>query len=314
MPRKTKDIKKIEEKDEKVTKPKKSAGSKASVSSNNATKKDKKETKTKKATTAKTKKETKSSKVAKKSDAKTKKSTSKKVKTSKNAEKKATTKKSTTKTKTTTKKEKTIIEPVEYYDLPYRYNQTVVKLLAQTPNNLFIYWDISDEDREKYKKTYGENFFEQTKPVLIVHNKTMNYSFEVDINDFANSWYLHVNDSKCDYTIELGRRPIVRNQEINQKIPNNYIYISSSNNIESPNDKILFNANSETVYFKNVKTNSLEQKSVSRLSFMPHLHKMAKIYNVYDLYKEFYKDENLEDVFNPSSSNPSSDSFTSRFM
>ena len=46
---------------------------------------------------------------------------------------------------------------VEYYDLPYRYNQTVVKVLAQTPTNLFIYWDISDEDREQYVKEYLEN-------------------------------------------------------------------------------------------------------------------------------------------------------------
>jgi len=56
----------------------------------------------------------------------------------------------------------------EYYDLPYRYNQTIVKLLYQTPTTLFIYWDISDEDREKFKETYGEDFFEKTKPVLVV--------------------------------------------------------------------------------------------------------------------------------------------------
>ena len=36
---------------------------------------------------------------------------------------------------------------VEYYDLPYRYNQTVIKILAQTPHSIFIYWDISDADR-----------------------------------------------------------------------------------------------------------------------------------------------------------------------
>ena len=91
----------------------------------------------------------------------------------------------------TSKNKKTNI--IEYYDLPYRYNQTVVKVLAQTPNNLFIYWDISDKDRDNYKKQYGENFFENTKPILIVHNDTLNYTFEVDINDFANSWYLHIN-------------------------------------------------------------------------------------------------------------------------
>ena len=60
--------------------------------------------------------------------------------------KKSNTKKATTGKKTTTKKPVV----VEYYDLPYRYNQTVVKVLAQTPTTLFIYWDISDDDRKKY--------------------------------------------------------------------------------------------------------------------------------------------------------------------
>ena len=95
---------------------------------------------------------------------------------------------------------------VEYYDLPYRYNQTVVKILAQTPNILFVYWDISDTDRNNFISQYGENFFNNTIPVLLIINKTMNYSYEIQINDFANSWYLHVNDANCEYQVELGRR------------------------------------------------------------------------------------------------------------
>jgi len=140
----------------------------------------------------------------------------------------------------------------EYYDLPYKYNKTVVKILAQTPTNLFVYWEISDEDREKLKEQYGEYFFEITKPVLVIHNITMNYSFEIDINDFANSWYFHVNDSSCEYKIELGRRPIPINYNYMPQynveksgpiapvqVP--FVYISSSNELEAPNDHILFN-------------------------------------------------------------------------
>ena len=51
---------------------------------------------------------------------------------------------------------------IEYYDLPYRYNETVVKILAQTPKRMFVYWDISDSDREKYIKTFCEDLFEKT--------------------------------------------------------------------------------------------------------------------------------------------------------
>lgn len=191
---------------------------------------------------------------------------------------------------------------IEYYDLPYRYNQTVVKVLAQTPTTLFIYWDIADSDRKNYCKEFGDNFFETTKPVLIIHNDTMQYSFEVEINDFANCWYLNVNDSKCNYRIELGRRPYTPTPVI----PNNYVYVSSSNVIESPNDHILINKEQQMLYFKNVKTNTIKSIPPTTLSFIRN---MGKIYNIYDIYKKIYKEEQIEDIYdlsNPSSQNPSS--------
>ena len=233
----------------------------------------------------------------KKTTEKVAKSKSTKTTNSKAASKKSTTAKTSKKKTTATLKKidsSKFVSNVEYYDLPYRYNQTVVKLLAQTPTSLFVYWDISDEDRENYKKEYGENFFETTHPVLIIHNDTMNYSFEVDINDFANSWYLKVNDSKCDYRIELGRRPNIDNNQINT----NYIYISSSNKIESPNNHILFDKNQKMVYFRNVKTNQEIAKDATQFSFIQN---MGKVYNIYDLYKKIYADENIEDFSNPSS-------------
>lgn len=225
---------------------------------------------------------------------KTKTATSKKTQIKKETTKKNITKKSKT-TTSTKKKTQSKNALIEYYDLPQKYNQTIVKILAQTPKTLFIYWEISDDDLENYKKQYGEDFFETTKPVLIIHNDTLNYSFEVEINDFANSWYLHVNDSKSNYSVELGRRPFIKNENIKS----NYIHISSSNKIESPNDRILFNNSQKTVYFRDIKTNQEIEKPVSTISFMKNI---GKIYDIYDLYKELYKNEdNLDFLSNPSS-------------
>ena len=221
--------------------------------------------------------------------------------------KKVTTKKANSKIKQTsikskkinkqTKKVKKPIEIVESYDLPYRYNETIVKILYQTPNTLFVYWDIADSDRENYIKQYGENFFNITRPVLIIHNDTMHYNFEIPINDFANSWYLHVADSKCNYRIELGRRPIQKNENLTT----DYVYVSMSNEIESPNDHILFNKEQKMIYFRDTKTGNETAKNIVNLSFMRN---MGKIYNIYDIYKSIYKNENVEDIYDKN--NPSS--------
>lgn len=333
MPRKTKDQKEIEENKKKASTTKakvatkKTATKKASTKSATAKKATTTKSATKKASTTKAKTETTKKKPAstavkkststKTSSPKTKakatttvakKATKKETATTKKATtaKKTATRKATSTKKRTTKKK---VEIVEYYDLPYRYNQTVVKVLAQTPTNLFIYWDISDKDRKNFEKQYGDNFFETTRPILIVHNDTLGYSFEVAINDFANSWYLHVADSKCDYRIELGRRPIKKTE----KLTADYIYVTTSNEIESPNDRVLFDKNQKMVYFRNVKTGEQTQKPINTISFIRN---MGKIYSIYDLYKAMYQEENIEEIFdlsNPSSGNPSSGSFSSRF-
>ena len=242
------------------------------------------------------------SKTTKRTTTKISNSTSRKSTVKVRSSKKATTKKTATKKNTSNKVTKKVPEIVEYYDLPYRYNQTVIRVLAQTPSTLFIYWDISDKDRKNFEKQYGENFFQENKPVLIVHNDTLGYSFEVEINDFANSWYLHIADSKCDYRIELGRRPIVKTEKLQ---PSDFIYVTTSNEMESPNDKILLDKNQKMVYFRNVKTGQTTEKPITTLSFMQN---MGKVYDIYDLYKTIYKNENVEDIYdltNPSS-HPSS--------
>lgn len=254
------------------------------VSAKKASKKvnsDIKETSAKKSTAKTTKKS------ATKSTSKTKKATKEPTKTTK---KSTSTRKSTKKTKAESNS-KAIVSHVEYYDLPYRYNETTVKILAQTPTTLFIYWDISDNDRKSFAEKYGEDFFNNTKPVLVVTNRTMNYSFEIDINDFANCWYLHVNDANCDYSVELGRRPKYMNMNID-----NYIYVSTSNDMEMPNNHILFDRLGKTVFFRNVKNNFVEEKQISSISFIKSI---GKIYDIYEIYQELYEDEiSLEELDN----------------
>lgn len=284
----------------------------------------KKETKTttsKKAT--KEKKTTATNKAVKEEKATTAKKTAKETKAA--AEKKATKKvatktaEKTPRTKTTTRKTKKAVKEevietleienkkiqveekvnvIEYYDLPYRYNQTIVKILAQTPNVLFVYWDISDNDRNNFVAQYGENFFNNTVPVLLVINKTMNYSYEVQINDFANSWYLHVNDANCEYQVELGRR--------NKENHPDYYHVTTSNNLDMPNDHILLENIPNNVLFKNVKTHELVEKPIVNITFFKDF---AESKDFYKYFKELLNNELEGDGINlnlPSSNTSSS--------
>ena len=124
----------------------------------------------------------------------------------------------------------------------------------------------------------------------------MNYAFEIEINDFANCWYFNINDEKCEYSVELGRKPKETNN--NNQVPNNYLYITSSNKIESPNGHILFEKEQNVVFYKDVKTNQTFSKDITKIDFIKYL---GKAYKMQEIYKKIYKDEDLLSLNNPSS-------------
>ena len=189
----------------------------------------------------------------------------------------------------------------EYYDLPYKYEKTVVKVLYQNPNTLFVYWDISDDDINGFKKAYGDNFFYITKPVLVIHNISDGYSFEIEVNDFANNWYIHVSDAKCKYNVELGRRPSqsAKIENLAEHRMDDFINVSYSNTIEMPNDHILFFKNNDKIYFKNIKTNKVTEKIINLKRDSKNIKSIYDKYNLSDREDRF-------DFNNPSSQNPTS--------
>lgn len=323
MPRKAKEKvveNEIVDEKEKKSVTKKSTAKKTTTANKSATKKTTtaaKKTTTKKTTTAAKKSTTKKASTSKTTTKKEeavketevvekktapKKTTTKKQTTAtpkeKTSTKKAAAKKTTTKKATTTRKTRTTkktsddavtdINIIEYYDLPYKYGNTIVKLLAQTPKTLFVFWEISDEDITNFKKAYGEDFFNKTKPILIVHNITLNKTTEVEINDFANCWYLNTETADCVYNIELAR--VFINNNVQNKNNNlEYLHIATSNTLEAPNDHIMFEKLTDEVAFRNVKTNEIIEKKISSFEFLS---------DIFEFYKKMYNDELLK---NPSS-------------
>lgn len=200
---------------------------------------------------------------------------------------------------------------LEYYDLPFRYNETVVKVLAQTPKRLFVYWDVSDKDKQMYLNTFGEYFFNDTYPVLLVHNENKNTTSEIPINDFANSWYLDISNPRDQYVIQLGRKfkahvkPQINSEIENENIPlyNDYLFVAMSNPLEVPNDHILFEEVKPSITYRNVKTYEEEIKNIEISNDQEE---------ITELYKKLYSDESILnengkfDMLNPSSAGTSS--------
>ena len=195
---------------------------------------------------------------------------------------------------------------IEYYDLPFRYNETVIKILAQTPKRLFVYWDVADKDKETYLNAFGEHFFDETYPVLLLHNDNKDYTTEIPINDFANSWYLDISDPRDKYTIQLGRKfksyimpqlnSEVKPEEMERiHLNHDYLFIAISNKLEVPNDHILFEEFKPYVTYRNVKTHEEVVVDVTNTIFQNQL---KEFYN--ELYDGQF-DSGKFDMLNPSS-------------
>ena len=144
----------------------------------------------------------------------------------------------------------------------------------------------------------------------------MDYTFEVPINDFANSWYLDINDPKSNYVVQLGRKfknvenvknvnhNVLRFENIN--LQNDFIYITDSNKLEAPNDHILFEKLFRKVTYRNVKTGQEYSKDIKYI-----LEGLGNTYGEFDLrnlYKELYQDE-FDSRMNDAIKNPGSNSF-----
>ena len=99
----------------------------------------------------------------------------------------------------------------EYYELPKSYNNTIIRLLVQSPTRMFAYWEVSDDTVKDFNKKYKN--YSDCIAVLKITNITKNYSYNIPVSPFANNYYIDVEDSGCNYQVELGR--LVKNEFIN---------------------------------------------------------------------------------------------------
>lgn len=136
--------------------------------------------------------------------------------------------------------------------IPYRYGDTYLTAMVRDPYWLFAYWEIGKAAKEDVCRRYGARAWESSRPVLKVYDATNRYFFdsrqaaEIEINDFADNWYIHTGKPGHSYFIELSRVMPDGTQ----------IFIARSNMVTTPRDDVSEIVSSEwllpTTYEKKV--------------------------------------------------------------
>ncbi len=88
-------------------------------------------------------------------------------------------------------------------DLPSEYGETRIVIQVRDPHWAWVYWEFSSQEKKKLKEGLGAFEFAHTEMLLRVFNESMNYMFEVKLPENCDNWYLSLNDSNCDYCVQL---------------------------------------------------------------------------------------------------------------
>ncbi len=98
--------------------------------------------------------------------------------------------------------------------LPGSYEEDRLALLPRDPYSLFAYWEISSSTRENIRKSWGEEVWQGSSPVLRIckhrraHKGALDSVTDLDLEPDAASWYISINGPDHFYHAELGwRRP-----------------------------------------------------------------------------------------------------------
>ncbi len=97
-------------------------------------------------------------------------------------------------------------------NLPQSYHESYFRAMARDPEWVFAYWEIDPKQIQDLKSRLGEETFNSSKRVIRILDITdVSYdgtnalsSTDIEINGFANNWYLKVPQSGKAYLLEIG--------------------------------------------------------------------------------------------------------------
>lgn len=88
-------------------------------------------------------------------------------------------------------------------DLPIGYGATVLRALPRDPYWAYLYWEISQNTRDRIRRDAGEWIFDITEPLIRVLNERGDIVKEVPVLLDASSWYVNLTPNGA-FHFELG--------------------------------------------------------------------------------------------------------------
>ncbi len=171
-------------------------------------------------------------------------------------------------------------------ELPSEYGETRVVAQARDPHWAWIYWEYSSIERKKLEIQLGAFEYAHTELFLRVFNTSLNYNFEIKLPENCDNWYLSLNDSDCDYYVELCIHIPSLGDEV----------LATSNSIHLPTDKVSDKI-AEWVPAKpvkkdeiNIEENDLELKEIEN----SNLKEIIELIEDFDLNKAIGNDEECD--------------------
>lgn len=125
-------------------------------------------------------------------------------------------------------------------DVPEEYGDTKLVLLVRDPEWIYAYWEINDETRQQLNIPRNGHHYRQILRVFKTTarqwpEEAAHYFFDVETNNDARSWYIHMPEADESWCAELG---IIDEQD-------NFTAICRSNPIYTPRNSISDHVDSE---------------------------------------------------------------------
>jgi len=101
----------------------------------------------------------------------------------------------------------TRIGTIEYFN-PIELNlddETHIILLTKNPYWLYAYWHISGDTIKSFEDRFGNSSWENYNLCLKLVNLSTQKEYLLPINNYADSWYIKIADTHCQWQVYLGK-------------------------------------------------------------------------------------------------------------